>query len=98
MPISARRTLREALSKKYNDSAAGLIKFLGGAEFGEYESGDAGAKITPAGEAEFADAVIRRMLRSPVFTDGFTGEGFGLWKDSAGKYFPAARPTLTGKA
>jgi hypothetical protein len=35
--FSARRTLREALSKKYNDSAAGLIKFLGGAEFGEYE-------------------------------------------------------------
>jgi hypothetical protein len=82
--FSARHTLREALSKKYSDSAAGLIKFLGGAEFGEYESGESGAKITPAGEAEFADAVIRRMLRSPVFTDGFTGEGFKLGEDETG--------------
>jgi hypothetical protein len=79
--FSARRALREALSKKQNDSAAGLIRFLSGAEFGQYESGESGAKIYPTGEAELMEAVIRQMLRSSVFVDGFTGEGFGLWKD-----------------
>jgi hypothetical protein len=79
--FSARRALREALSKKHNDSAEGLIRFLAGAEFGQYESGESGAKIYPTGEAELMEAVIRQMLRSSVFTDGLTGEGFGLWKD-----------------
>jgi hypothetical protein len=82
--FSARRTLREFLSKKQNDSAAGLISFLSGAEFGQYDSGEGGANIDQYGNSEFLTTVIRSMLRSTVFIDGLTGEGFGLWKDDNG--------------
>jgi len=79
--FSARRVLRESLSKKNNDSASGLIRFLKGAEFGNYETEESGAKIDDDGNAEMLTAVIREMLRSTVFVDGMTGEGFALWKD-----------------
>ncbi|GHT62757.1 hypothetical protein FACS189451_07870 [Bacteroidia bacterium] len=82
--FSARRVLKESLSKKNNDSAAGLIRFLKGVEFGNYEAGESGAKIDDDGNAEMLTAVIRSMLRSTIFVDGLTGEGFGLWKDGNG--------------
>jgi hypothetical protein len=77
--FSARRVLKESLSKKTNDTASGLIRFLKGAEFGNAE---AEAAIDRFGNAKFLSAVIRSMLHSPVFADGLTGEGFGLWQDS----------------
>jgi hypothetical protein len=79
--FSARRVLRESLSKKTNDTAAGLIRFKQGIELGDYEPGETGANIDRFGNAELLTAVIRQMLRSEVFVDGFTGEGFALWKD-----------------
>jgi hypothetical protein len=80
--FSARRVLRESLSKKHNDSAAGLIRFLAGAEFGEYKKEEIGAAIDRLGNAEFLTAVVRSMLRSTKFVDGFTGEGFALGIDA----------------
>ena len=79
--FSARRVLRESLSKKTNDSAAGLIRFLAGAEFGQYETEKTGAAIDRFGNAELLTAIVRQMIRSSVFVDGFTGEGFAIWKD-----------------
>jgi hypothetical protein len=79
--FSARRSLREFLSKKTNDTAEGLITFAKGARFGSYDPGEDGASIDRFGNAEMLTAVIRNMLRSTVFIDGFTGEGFGLWTD-----------------
>jgi hypothetical protein len=82
--FSALRVLRECISKKVNDTAAGLIRFAAGAEFGDYRPAQSGAGIDQAGNSEFLTTVIRNMLRSPVFIDGFFGEGFGLWKDESG--------------
>jgi hypothetical protein len=79
--FSARRVLKESLSKKINDTAAGLIRFKQGIELGDYEAGETGANIDRFGNAELLTAVIRQMLRSEEFVDGFTGEGFALWKD-----------------
>jgi hypothetical protein len=79
--FSARRSLRESLSRKNNDSAAGLLRFLAGAQFGDYEQGTSGAAITPTGTAELLSIVVRQILRSSVFVDGLTGEGWALWKD-----------------
>ncbi|MDR0833249.1 MAG: hypothetical protein LBN93_03555, partial [Candidatus Symbiothrix sp.] len=82
--FSARRSLREFISKKNNDSAEGLITFLQGAKFGNYSAGQSGGTIDQNGNAEMLTAVIRSMLRSTTFVDGLTGEGFGLWKDGNG--------------
>jgi hypothetical protein len=72
---SSKRLKKEFLSKKTNDTAAGLITFLQGARFGDEEE----AKIDALGKAEFENAVIRDGVNSPVFRDGFSGEGFRLW-------------------
>ncbi|MDR2627184.1 MAG: hypothetical protein LBC40_04035 [Dysgonamonadaceae bacterium] len=79
--FSARRSLKEFLSKKVNDSAEGEITFLKGARFGNYDPGEDGAMIDRFGNSEFLTTVIRSMLRSSVFIDGLTGEGFALWQD-----------------
>jgi hypothetical protein len=86
--LSALRSImeiqRRAISKTANDETEGLIKFLQGLESGAYSAGESGASIDDEGNAEFLSAVIRGILRSTVFTDGLTGEGFALWKDAAG--------------
>ena len=76
--LSALRSLQEFLSKKDNDTAAGLITFLkglvsnavarlkGGAEFGEFVSGmmtGIGAAIDSRGNAEFESVTARSALR-----------------------------------
>ena len=76
--LSALRSLQEFLSKKNDDTAAGLITFLkglvsnavarlkGGAEFGEFVSGmmtGLGAAIDSRGNAEFESVTVRSALR-----------------------------------
>lgn len=80
---SARRSHREFLSKNTADRAKGRIFFDDGIDLGEYEesNGASGGRITKDGEAYLLSLVIRTLLGSPNFTDGFGGEGWQLWID-----------------
>lgn len=80
--FSARRTLKEALSRLREDTAQEKIRFLKGADFGKYETGESGATVDGDGNAEWMTAVIRELLRSLKFVDGMTGEGWQLWMDA----------------
>ena len=80
--FSARRTLKEALSRLREDTAQEKIHFLKGADFGKYDTGKAGAAVDGDGNAEWLTAVIRELLRSVKFVDGMTGEGWQLWMDA----------------
>lgn len=80
--FSARRTLKEALSRLREDTAQERIHFLKGADFGKYDTGKAGAAVDGDGNAEWLTAVIRELLRSVKFVDGMTGEGWQLWMDA----------------
>lgn len=79
--FSARRTLKEALSRLREDTAQEKIRFLKGADFGKYEAGGSGATVDGDGNAEWLTAVIRELLRSVKFVDGMFGEGWQLWMD-----------------
>lgn len=80
--FSARRTLKEALSRLREDTAREKIHFLKGADFGRYKAGESGAAVDGDGNAEWLTAVIRELLRSVRFVDGMTGEGWQLWMDA----------------
>lgn len=80
--FSARRTLKEALSRLREDTAQEKIRFLKGADFGKYEAGESGATVDGDGNAEWLTAVIRELLRSVKFVDGMFGEGWQLWMDA----------------
>ena len=80
--FSARRTLKEALSRLREDTAREKIHFLKGADFGSHKDGESGAAVDGDGNAELLTAVIRELLRSVKFVDGMTGEGWQLWMDA----------------
>lgn len=80
--FSARRTLKEALSRLREDTAREKIHFLKGADFGSHKAGESGAAVDGDGNAEWLTAVIRELLRSVKFVDGMTGEGWQLWMDA----------------
>lgn len=80
--FSARRSQKEFLSKKNNDTASGKIGFLKGINIGNYVAGKTGGIIDGDANAELLTLVIRELLRSTKFVDGLTGEGFQLWIDS----------------
>ena len=80
--FSARRALKESLSKKTDDTARGKITFLQGVRLGNYKAGESGGAADGEGNAEWLTAVIRELLRSVKFVDGLTGEGWQLWMDA----------------
>lgn len=80
--FSARRTLKESLSRLREDTAQEKLHFLKGADFGKYKAGESGAGVDGDGNAEWLTAVIRELLRSVRFVDGMTGEGWQLWMDA----------------
>lgn len=80
--FSARRVLKESLSRLRPDTAQEKITFLQGADIGRYEAGKNGASVDGKGNAEWLTAVIRELLRSVKFVDGMTGEGWQLWIDA----------------
>ena len=80
--FSARRALKEGLSRLREDTAQEKLHFLKGADFGRYEAGESGAGVDGDGNAEWLTAVIRELLRSLRFVDGMTGEGWQLWMDA----------------
>lgn len=80
--FSARRALKESLSRLRPDTAKEKITFLKGADFGNYNTGENGGTVDGDGNAEWLTAVIRELLRSLKFVDGMTGEGWQLWMDA----------------
>lgn len=80
--FSARRALKESLSRLRQDAATEKITFLKGADFGDYNAGKNGGTVDKSGNAEWLTAVIRELLRSVKFVDGMFGEGWQLWMDA----------------
>lgn len=78
---SARRSHKEFLSKNNADRAKKKIIFDEGIEVGDFEAGEAGGFIDGFGNAELLTLVVRQLLRSARFVDGFGGEGWQLWID-----------------
>ena len=78
---SARRSHKEFLSKNNPDRAKEKIIFDKGIEVGDYEAGEEGGFIDGSGNAELLTLVVRQLLRSARFVDGFGGEGWQLWID-----------------
>ena len=78
---SARRTHKEFLSKNTADRAKKKIIFDEGIEAGDFEAGSRGGHIDGQGNAELLTLVVRQLLRSARFVDGFGGEGWQLWID-----------------
>lgn len=79
--FSARRSQSDFLSKKQRDRAKKKIIFDEGIDAGDFEAGKMGGTIDGKGNAELLTVVIRELLRSAKFVDGFLGEGFQLWID-----------------
>lgn len=82
--FSARRSQREFLSKKKIDRAKKKIIFDEGIDLGDFVEGVAGGHLDGKGNAELLTMVVRQLLRSAKFVDGFNGEGWQLWIDESG--------------
>lgn len=82
--FSAKRSRKEFLNKRENDTAQGLITFEQGLRLGGFKSGIAGGEIDAAGNAELLCVVVRSLLRSPSFVDGLLGSGWQLEMDADG--------------
>ena len=78
---SARRSRKEFLSKNNPDRAKEKIIFDKGIDLGDFEAGEEGGRIDGQGNAELLTLVVRQLLRSARFVDGFGGEGWQLWID-----------------
>lgn len=66
---SAKKAVKEFLSRQYPDVAQGLIKFLEGIELGKYVSGietGTGAAIDKDGNAEMTSLTLRSFLKVPT--------------------------------
>lgn len=72
---SARRSQKEFVSKNRNDKAKGHITFEKGVTFGQEEN----ATIDDKGNAKLVSLIVKTLLRSPEFRNGFTGEGWKIW-------------------
>lgn len=82
--FSARRSMQEFLSRKTDDTAQGLIRFLQGLKLGDGEKGidtDGNAKL---GNMQMMDAMLRRLVS--LGYDGATQQGFGVTDRGDGKY------------
>lgn len=82
--FSAKRSRKEFLNKRENDTAQGLITFEQGLRLGGFKSGATGGEIDAAGNAELLSVVVRSLLRSPSFVDGLLGSGWRLGMDADG--------------
>lgn len=99
--LSAKRSMKEFVSKKDDDNVAGLITFVKGLvakAMSMFEKGlrvgadfvsgkkNSGAQIDESGNGELESLIIRSLMSSPQFVEGFAGEGVRLWKDSLGNW------------
>lgn len=81
---SFKRAQYEFLQKNVPDRALRRIIFDEGIDVGSYQEGEQGGRIDGRGNAELLSLVVRSMLRSPLFRNGMTGEGFRLWINEGG--------------
>lgn len=99
--LSAKRSMKEFVSKKGDDNVAGLITFVKGLvakAMSMFEKGlrvgadfvsgkkNSGAQIDESGNGELESLIIRSLMSSPQFVEGFAGEGVRVWKDSLGNW------------
>lgn len=77
--FSARRSQREFISKNSPDRAKKKIIFEEGVDFGDFTSGIQGGGIDGRGSGELLNLILRGFLSSPMFADGFAGEGWRIW-------------------
>lgn len=82
--FSSKRSMKEFLNKRSNDTAQGLITFEQGLRIGGFKSGSTGGNIDAQGNAELLSVVVRNLLRSVSFEDGMTGSGWQLWLNELG--------------
>lgn len=83
--FSAKRSRREFLSKRENDTAQGLLTLEQGLRVGGFRRGATGGEIDATGNAELHSLLVRTLMRSASFADGMTGEGWQLWQDDEGR-------------
>lgn len=72
------------MSKKKIDRAKKKIIFDEGIDLGDFVEGVAGGHLDGKGNGELLTMVVRQLLRSAKFVDGFNGEGWQLWIDESG--------------
>lgn len=82
--FSARRSMQEFLSRKTDDTAQGLIRFLQGLKLGDGEKGIDTDGNAVLGDVQMLDAVLRRIVS--LGYDGATQQGFGIVDRGDGKY------------
>lgn len=77
--FSARRSQREFISKNSPDRAKKKIIFEEGIDAGDFIAGAQGGTIDGKGNSELLTLVVRLLMSSPKFVDGFAGEGWRIW-------------------
>ena len=83
--FSSLRARKEFLRKDVIDRTSAKIIFEDGISLGKiYSPGEMGGRIDGDGNAELLTMVVRHLLRSAEFRNGFTGEGWQLWVDDWG--------------
>lgn len=82
--FSARRSQREFIRKNKVDRAKKKIIFDEGIDLGDFSEGLAGGSFDGKGNGELLTLVVRQLLRSAKFVEGFNGEGWQLWIDEDG--------------
>ncbi len=80
--FSARRSQREFISKNTPDRAKKKIIFDEGIDAGNFIPGAQGGAIDGDGNAELLTLLVRTLLSSPKFVDGFAGEGWRIWLEN----------------
>lgn len=78
------------LSKRQRDRARGKIIFEEGIEIG----GDKNGYIDGKANAELLTLIVRDLLKSPNFRDGFDGEGWRIWMEDALSHLTIDRLTV----
>ena len=92
--FSARRSQREFISKNSPDRAKKKIIFEEGLDAGDFIPGTQGGTIDGAGNAELLTLLVRALLSSPKFVDGFAGEGWRIWLENGLSHLTVDRLTV----
>lgn len=79
--FSSTRARYEFLQKNVPDRAHKKIIFDEGIDLGDYQAKEQGGRLDGKGNAELLSLVVRHLLSSARFVNGFNGEGFQLWVD-----------------
>ncbi len=92
--FSARRSQREFISKNTPDRAKKKIIFDEGIDAGNFIPGTQGGTIDGDGNAELLTLLVRALLSSPKFVDGFAGEGWRIWLENGLSHMTVDRLTV----